>query len=151
MSDHSVLGNKEAGMLRIRVAVAVIVSEHSRILIARRSDEQHQGGLWEFPGGKIEPGESTADALVRELAEEVGMDTFSDQMTPLTEVVFDYPDKHVCLEVLWVAVTDEQAAIAHGAEGQPIAWVAAREIHDYAFPEANAPILDAVLARLDLA
>ena len=134
-------------MKRVHVAVAVIVSPQRQILIARRSDDQHQGGLWEFPGGKIEAGETTSQALIRELNEEVGLVTQVEQMSPLVEILFDYPDKQVCLDVLWVDVDVQALDQAHGAEGQPIAWVGWDKLSDYDFPAANQPILDAIIQR----
>lgn len=128
-------------MKRVHVVAAVIRGMDGRILIARRADTQHQGGLWEFPGGKVEPGESVEAALARELDEELGIQVTRSR--PLIKVSHDYPDKHVLLEVREVeAFTGEP----HGAEGQPLAWVAPRELPDHAFPEANKPIVTA--ARL---
>lgn len=128
-------------MKRVHVAAAVIRSNDGRILIARRADSQHQGGLWEFPGGKVEAGEAVEIALARELNEELGI--VVTQARPLIKVRHDYPDKQVLLDVWEVnGFTGE----AHGAEGQPLAWVSARELSQYDFPEANQPIVAA--ARL---
>ena len=128
-------------MKRVHVAAAVIRGTDGRILIARRADTQHQGGLWEFPGGKVEAGESVSAALSRELKEELGIDVTSAR--PLITVKHDYPDKHVLLDVWEVsAFTGEPC----GVEGQPLAWVSQRDLASYAFPEANRPIVAA--ARL---
>ncbi len=128
-------------MKRVHVAAAVIRGTDGKILIARRADSQHQGGLWEFPGGKVEAGESVEAALGRELKEELGI--VVQAARPLIKVQHDYPDKHVLLDVWEVsAFTGEP----HGAEGQPLAWVSPRELAQYAFPEANQPIVTA--ARL---
>ncbi|CRI58918.1 Nudix family hydrolase [Pseudomonas sp. CCOS 191] len=128
-------------MKRIHVAAAVIRGNDGRILIARRADSQHQGGLWEFPGGKVEEGESVEAALARELREELGIDVTRSRA--LIKVSHDYPDKQVLLDVREVqAFTGEP----HGAEGQPLAWVTPRELAQYEFPEANKPIVAA--ARL---
>ncbi|MGY4492535.1 Nudix family hydrolase [Pseudomonas sp. TE3610] len=125
-------------MKRIHVAAAVIRGADNRILIARRADTQHQGGLWEFPGGKVEEGESVRVALARELAEELAITVTAAR--PLIKVQHDYPDKQVLLDVWEVsAFTGEP----HGAEGQPLAWVTARELPNYEFPEANRPIVKA--------
>src|SRR5450830_582872 len=113
---------------RVHVAAAVIRGVDGRILLARRADTQHQGGLWEFPGGKVEVEESVTTAR------------------PLIKVQHDYPDKQVLLDVWEVsAFTGEP----HGAEGQPLEWVAPRDLLNYAFPAANAPIVAA--ARLPAA
>tara|TARA_Y100001934_G_scaffold251172_1_gene314103 strand:+ start:586 stop:993 length:408 start_codon:yes stop_codon:yes gene_type:complete len=134
-------------MKQVHVAVAVAVVNED-ILIARRPDDKHQGGLWEFPGGKVEAGETTADALVRELDEEVALPVTTEHMSPLMEIPFNYSDKSVLLEVLWVDVPMNNALLAHGAEGQEVRWVHYSKLADFQFPEANGPILDAVLARL---
>ncbi|MBN57039.1 8-oxo-dGTP diphosphatase MutT [Thalassolituus sp. UBA3500] len=134
-------------MKQVHVAVAVAVVNED-ILIARRPDDKHQGGLWEFPGGKVEPGETTAEALVRELDEEVALPVATEHMSPLMEIPFNYPDKSVLLEVLWVDVPMNNALLAHGAEGQEVRWVHYSKLADFQFPEANGPILDAVTARL---
>lgn len=128
-------------MKRIHVAAAVIRGTDGRVLIARRADSQHQGGLWEFPGGKVEEGEAVQAALARELQEELGI--VLSAACPLIKVKHDYPDKQVLLDVWEVsAFTGEP----HGAEGQPLAWVAPRELAQYDFPAANRPIVAA--ARL---
>jgi 8-oxo-dGTP diphosphatase len=134
-------------MKQVHVAVAVAVVNED-ILIARRPDDKHQGGLWEFPGGKVEPGETTAEALVRELDEEVALPVATEHMSPLMEIPFNYPDKSVLLEVLWVDVPMNNALLAHGAEGQEVRWVHYSKLPDFQFPEANGPILDEVTARL---
>ncbi|MBA4502447.1 Nudix family hydrolase [Marinobacterium marinum] len=125
----------------IHVAAAVIRDRSGRILIARRPDDKHQGGLWEFPGGKVEAGEPVADALARELKEELGIQVTSAR--PLIRIPHHYPDKSVLLDVWEV---DDFKGEAHGAEGQPVCWVMPDVLDDYAFPAANTPILAA--ARL---
>ncbi|WP_425929808.1 Nudix family hydrolase [Pseudomonas sp. NyZ201] len=128
-------------MKRIHVAAAVIRGADGRILIARRGETQHQGGLWEFPGGKVEDGEAVEAALARELHEELGIGVSAAR--PLIKIRHDYPDKQVLLDVWEVdAFTGEP----HGAEGQPLAWVSPRDLGQYEFPEANRPIVAA--ARL---
>ena len=134
-------------MKQVHVAVAVAVVNED-ILIARRPDDKHQGGLWEFPGGKVEAGETTADALVRELDEEVALPVTTEHMSPLMEIPFNYSDKSVLLEVLWVDVPMNNALLAHGAEGQEVRWVHYSKLADFQFPEANGPILETVVARL---
>jgi 8-oxo-dGTP diphosphatase len=99
----------------------------------------HQGGLWEFPGGKVEAGESVPDALARELHEEVGIDV--QQSRPLIRVFHSYPDKKVLLDVWRV---DDFTGEAHGKEGQPYKWVKPEQLVDFSFPEANLPIIRAV-------
>lgn len=128
-------------MRRVHVAAAVIRRDDGRVLIAKRSMDKHQGGLWEFPGGKVETGEAVQVALARELLEELGI--VVNQARPLIQVRHDYPDKQVLLDVWAVfGFTGE----AHGAEGQPLAWVSPEELPGFSFPAANRPIVAA--ARL---
>lgn len=128
-------------MKRIHVAAAVIRAADGRVLIAKRPLDKHQGGLWEFPGGKVEADETVEAALARELAEELGIAVTAAQ--PLIQVRHDYPDKQVLLDVWQVTAFDGEP---HGAEGQPLAWVEPAQLPDYRFPAANRPIVAA--ARL---
>ncbi len=125
-------------MTRIDVAAAVIRGADGRVLIARRPLDKHQGGLWEFPGGKIEPGETAEAALHRELHEELGIRV--REARPLIRIRHDYPDKAVLLDVWEVGAFDGEP---HGAEGQPLAWVRPRDLPGYEFPAANRPIVAA--------
>ncbi len=127
----------------VHVAVGVILDGQQNILIALRSEDSHQGGLWEFPGGKVESGESVETALSRELNEELGLESISCR--PLIEIRHDYSDKSVLLDVWWV---DGFSGQAEGKEGQPIEWVSAAALLDYSFPEANQPIIAAVQQSL---
>ena len=121
------------------MAVGVILDASSNILITRRSPDSHQGGLWEFPGGKVEPGESLGKALARELREELGIEI--GRTSPLLEIRHDYGDTRVLLDV---HVVWEFAGEALGLEGQPLAWVASGELSRYQFPAANVPIIEAI-------
>ena len=125
-------------MRRIHVIAAVIRDDQGCILIARRPDHVHQGGLWEFPGGKLEDGEQRFDGLVRELREELGITV--THARPLLDIRHDYPDKSVRLDVWLVTGFDGEA---HGAEGQPVRWVTAAGLDEYEFPAANAPVVRA--------
>ena len=106
----------------VHVAVGVIKNNLDQILIAKRPDDAHQGGLWEFPGGKVEAGETLTQALARELREELAIEVQS--ITPLIQIQHDYSDKSVLLDVCLV---DGFTGIAQGNEGQPIRWVDAAE------------------------
>ncbi|MEM9256053.1 MAG: NUDIX domain-containing protein, partial [Pseudomonadota bacterium] len=101
---------------QVHVAVGVIVNGDGQILISRRDAGVHQGGLWEFPGGKREAGEDITAALARELEEELGI--VPSRATPLLEVAHDYGDKQVLLDVY---VVWEHTGSAHSREGQPLA------------------------------
>src|SRR5512139_2207436 len=125
----------------LHVAAAVVVDKTGRILIARRHDHLHQGGLWEFPGGKVDEGEAVPDALARELLEELGIQV--KQARPLIRIPYRYPDRNVLLDVWRVEQFEGEA---HGAEGQPLLWVESDHLIQYTFPAANRPIVTA--ARL---
>lgn len=128
---------------RVHVAVGVISDGGDRILVARRAADAHQGGLWEFPGGKVEQGEMVQQALHRELLEELAITT--RRCEPLLIIEHDYADKPVLLDVWWIDAFDGEP---HGREGQPLRWATGAELRELQFPAANAPIIDAVLARI---
>jgi len=127
-------------MSRVHVAAAVIYNaSKEQILLAKRPDDKHQGGKWEFPGGKVEQQESVQDALARELAEELGIQV--TQAQPLIQVHHDYSDKAVLLDIWQVTAF---TGIPRGVEGQAIKWVSKTKFDDYQFPAANLPILQAI-------
>jgi len=123
----------------VHVAVGVIVNDSGSILIAKRPDQTHQGGLWEFPGGKVESGETLFDALKRELREELAIDVFATE--PLIKIRHDYGDKIVLLDVHKVI---RFAGKPQGNEGQPIQWVSPEQLTNHKFPAANVPIITAI-------
>src|SRR3569832_1085607 len=118
----------------VHVMAGEVVDSADSVLIARRADHRHQGGLWEFPGGKVEAGETPRAALVRELREEVGIDVM--RARPLIRLRHDYSDKSVLLDVWRVTAF---RGMAHGREGQPVEWVAADELKRRDFPADNPP------------
>lgn len=124
----------------VHVAVAVVIRD-GRVLIARRPDHVHQGGLLEFPGGKVEPGETVQQALVREIGEETGLTVPEGSLEPVIGIRHDYGDKRVFLDV-WS--TTEAQGQARGCEGQPVDWLLPESLHDEAFPVANRPIIRAL-------
>ncbi len=126
-------------MKRVNVAVGVIINSQNEILIAKRHQHLHQGGKWEFPGGKIEDGESAEQALIRELKEEVDLETNASE--PFMTQSFDYPDKQVFLDIRLVT---DFTGNAKGLEGQEVKWVSEADIRDYQFPDANYAILDKI-------
>lgn len=123
----------------VHVAVGAIVSPDGKILIARRAADAHQGGLWEFPGGKVDAGETIHQALQRELYEE--LDIQVEQTEPLIQIRHDYVDKSVFLDVYKVLAFSGEP---RGVEGQPVRWVTVPELSDYPFPAANKPIITAL-------
>lgn len=125
--------------LIIEVAAAAIVNTEQQVLIAKRAAHRHQGNRWEFPGGKLDAGETPVAALVRELQEELAITP--TRFRPLLTLTHHYPDKSVRLHVFRVEAFD---GVPHGNEGQPLQWVATERLGDYDFPAANRPIVTAM-------
>lgn len=124
---------------RLHVVAAVLCDARNRILLARRPKHLHQGGLWEFPGGKLEHDETPLQGLVRELDEELGIGLSAAR--PLIQVVHDYDERAVLLDVWWVERWGGQPT---PREGQIIEWVPRGSLGDRAFPAADAAVLKAV-------
>ena len=125
-------------MKRLEVAVGVVKNTEGQVLISLRDEALHQGGLWEFPGGKIESSETAEQALSRELKEELNIDVTT--ATPLITVKHQYPDLVVRLNVYLV---EHFSGIPESCEGQPFKWVTPPELTKHAFPTANQPIITA--------
>ncbi len=123
----------------LQVVVAVIRNKEDQILIAQRAKEKHQGGKWEFPGGKIEQGESALQALSRELDEELGIQI--TEATPFMQIQHHYTKLAVFLDIYEVKAWQGKA---YGKEGQAICWVNQKSIKNYSFPSANKAILKAL-------
>jgi 8-oxo-dGTP diphosphatase len=118
-------------------AVALIDSE-GRILLAQRPPGKSLAGLWEFPGGKVEPGETPEVALIRELREEIGIDTWSSCLAPLTFASHSYPDFHLLMPLFACRRWD---GIPSPREGQTLAWVRPDSLRDYPMPPADLPLI----------
>ncbi|MDT8406321.1 MAG: Nudix family hydrolase [Methylococcales bacterium] len=124
---------------RIDVAVGVVFDAHGRVLLAQRQHGQHLAGLWEFPGGKQEPGETLAQTLSRELAEELGITV--THAAPWKDIEHDYPECSVRLHFWQVTAFDGEAA---GLLGQTLAWVLPRQLLGYPLPSPSRPIAHAL-------
>jgi len=128
-------------MKRIEVAAGLLF-HHGKLLITQRRPDAHLGGLWEFPGGKRESGETYAQCLRRELREELAIEVTVGEL--LEEISHDYPDKSVHLQFLKCSL--------NSGEPQPIgchalAWVSREQLGDYAFPAADARLLERLTAE----
>ena len=126
-------------MKTVHVAVAVIENASGEILISKRLDHLHMGGFWEFPGGKVEEGETVLQALQREILEEVALNIHAAQ--PLLQIPFQYPEKRVLLDVWHVK---SFSGVAQSCEGQKILWTPRHTLSAYQFPPANRAILTAL-------
>ena len=123
----------------IHVAVGVVQNAKGEILITKRPEHLHQGGLWEFPGGKLEQGEDALAALCRELKEEVGITV--EQADAMIQIPFHYPEQSVLLDVFRIKhFTGEPS----GLEGQSLQWLAQKQLDEFDFPEANRAIINSL-------
>lgn len=123
----------------IHVAAAAIIDRQGRVLTSRRADHLHQGGLWEFPGGKVETGESIAQALARELKEELDIRPLESE--PLIRIRHRYADREVLLDFFRVTRYEGEP---RGMEGQPLRWLRPEEMQSEAFPAADRPVITAL-------
>ncbi|MEN8169483.1 MAG: Nudix family hydrolase [Pseudomonadota bacterium] len=122
----------------LHVVVAVIDNGCGEVLITKRHEHLHQGGLWEFPGGKVDAGEVVYSALSRELHEELAI--VVQQAHPLIRIPYHYPERKVLLDVWRVTAFCGEPI---GAEGQPLMWVKKQDLRGYEFPSANSSIITA--------
>lgn len=119
------------------VVACALVDDDGRVLIAKRPEGRSMAGLWEFPGGKIEPGERPEDALIRELGEELGIDVSESCLAPLTFASHTYEAFHLLMP-LYVCRRWEGELEAR--EGQQLAWVRPNRMADYEMPPADEPL-----------
>ena len=130
-------------MKQVKVAAAVILDEQQRIFLAKRPQNVHQGGKWEFPGGKLEQDETALQALKRELFEELGIEI--NDAEEFLQISHQYPDKSVVLNVFIVC---DYLGEPWGKEGQLTMWAKGAEIQNLDFPAANAEIVEEILVWL---
>lgn len=120
------------------VAACALIDADGRILLAQRPEGKSLAGLWEFPGGKVEPGETPEETLIRELDEELGIQTKEACLAPLTFASHTYETFHLLMP-LYVCRRFE--GIPHGREGQAIKWVKPNALRDYPMPPADKPLI----------
>ena len=123
------------------VVAAVIRDESDRVLLTRRPDDRHMGGLWEFPGGKIDPGEAPDTALMRELREELGL--MIEVGRPITFAVHEEPGLRI---LLLFYESDIFQGEPQGREGQAVAWVPVSDLPSYPTPPADAELIHRLMA-----
>lgn len=125
-------------MKLVLVAAVALIDPDGRVLLAERPEGRSLAGLWEFPGGKIEPGETPEACLVRELHEELGIDTWKSCLAPLTFASHAYADFHLLMPLY--ACRKWQGA-PRAREGQRLAWVRPQRLADYPMPPADRPLI----------
>ncbi|MGB3645817.1 MAG: 8-oxo-dGTP diphosphatase MutT [Mesorhizobium sp.] len=136
---------KPDGRRLVLVAACALIDADGRVLIAQRPQSKQLAGLWEFPGGKVEPGETPEECLIRELREEIGIETKVACLAPLTFASHSYDDFHLLMP-LYVCRRFE--GIAMPMEGQKLKWVRPRQMRDYPMPPADAPLIPALIDLL---
>ena len=129
---------QKAPMKIVLVSAVALIDPDGRILLAQRPEGKSLAGLWEFPGGKVEPGETPETALVRELQEELGIDTWTSCLAPLTFASHSYPGFHLLMPLF---ACRKWQGIVQGREGQNLAWVRADKLRDYPMPPADLPLI----------
>jgi 8-oxo-dGTP diphosphatase len=120
------------------VAAVALIDADNRVLLAQRPEGKALAGLWEFPGGKVEPGERPEACLIRELHEELGITVKEACLAPLTFASFAYESFHLLMP-LWVCRRWDGRA--HGREGQALSWVRPERLRDYPMPPADEPLI----------
>ena len=122
----------------VLVAAVALVDTDGRVLLAQRPAGKSLAGLWEFPGGKVEPDETPEAALIRELREELGIETWNSCLAPLTFASHAYPDFHLLMPLF---VCRRWDGVVQGQEGQALAWVRPEKMRDYPMPPADLPLV----------
>ncbi|MEO1398155.1 MAG: (deoxy)nucleoside triphosphate pyrophosphohydrolase [Pseudomonadota bacterium] len=120
------------------VVACALVDPDNRVLLAQRPPDKSMAGLWEFPGGKLETGETPEEALIRELAEELGIETKVSCLAPLTFASHSYDDFHLMMPLF---VCRRWWGIVQPQEGQVLKWVRSENLRDYPMPEADIPLI----------
>ncbi|QIK39338.1 (deoxy)nucleoside triphosphate pyrophosphohydrolase [Pontibrevibacter nitratireducens] len=122
----------------VLVAAVALIDPDGRVLMAQRPEGKSMAGLWEFPGGKIEPGETPEVALIRELQEELGIDTWASCLAPLTFASHSYETFHLLMPLF---ACRKWKGIPQGREGQALKWVRADALMDLPMPAADVPLV----------
>ncbi len=122
----------------VLVAAVALIDGDGRVLLAKRPEGKAMAGLWEFPGGKVEDGETPETALVRELHEELGLDVAESCLAPFTFASHAYEDFHLLMPLYVCRVWQ---GVVRACEGQEITWVRPARLRDYPMPPADEPLV----------
>lgn len=125
-------------MKTVLVSAVALIDVDGRILLAQRPEGKSMAGLWEFPGGKVEPGETPEAALIRELEEELGINTWQSCLAPLTFASHGYDDFHLLMPVF---ACRKWEGTPQPKEGQTLAWARVGELRNYPMPPADVPLI----------
>lgn len=125
-------------MKTVLVSAVALIDPDGRVLLAQRPEGKSMAGLWEFPGGKVEAGETPEVALIRELQEEIGIDTWASCLAPLTFASHSYNDFHLLMPLFACRKWD---GTPQSREGQALKWVRANELRNYPMPAADVPLI----------
>jgi 8-oxo-dGTP diphosphatase len=128
----------EANLRLVLVSAVALVDADGRVLLAQRPAGKPLAGLWEFPGGKVDPGETPETALIRELGEELGIDVAASCLAPFTFASYTYPDFHLLMPLY---ICRKWSGIPTAREGQRLAWVRPARLGDYPMPPADPPLV----------
>lgn len=120
------------------VAAVALIDRDGRVLLAQRPEGKSMAGLWEFPGGKVEAGETPEAALIRELHEELGIETWCSCLAPLTFASHAYDRFHLLMPLF---ACRRWGGIAKAREGQTLAWVRPEKLRDFSMPPADVPLI----------
>jgi 8-oxo-dGTP diphosphatase len=129
----------------VLVVACALVDPDGRVLIAQRPADKSMAGLWEFPGGKVEPGEGPEQTLIRELKEELGITINEACLAPLTFASHRYPEFHLLMPLY---VCRRWEGTVRALEAQNIAWVRANRLRDYPMPPADEPLISHLMLIL---
>ncbi len=122
----------------VLVSAVALIDVEGRVLLTQRPPGKSMEGLWEFPGGKVETGEAPEAALIRELQEELGIDTWESCLAPLTFASHGYEDFHLLMPLF---ACRKWAGVPQGKEGQALKWVRPNDLKDYPMPPADVPLI----------
>lgn len=125
-------------MTLLLVAAVALIDPDGRVLLAQRPPGKQMAGLWEFPGGKVDAGETPEAALIRELDEELGIQTWDSCLAPLTFASHAYDTFHLLMPLF---ACRRWSGVPHGREGQALAWVRSRDLTSYPMPAADLPLV----------